>query len=316
MAGENRRWGAVVLLLLGFTLSACGAQSSNEALTNQPATGAVGDAAVREWRVNPGCLGDFRTARSRADCVDPGRSSDFTAVALSGGGTKATVFGGEALFTLEAIGWLQQANMISAVSGGSFAAGLYAVSCDPDDGPCRGTDMAGSRRPVWRHGDIMHVLGLGNAPLINEQIARVLIPGVPMVISAQHFGRYIEDRFLREGARGTGRVTMADTNARRPPLFLNATVISENRGGLSDTPDRLGTTTLCAWNTDHSLLKRRRSPEEFFHFSFSPLYFRAIGSAWAPYPLGDAVGASAAFPALIEPAILRDWCKATRATSG
>jgi predicted acylesterase/phospholipase RssA len=61
------------------------------------------------------------------------RERDFIAMALSGGGTKAAVFSAEAMFYLEALDLLHRVSVVSAVSGGSFTAGLYALSCEPND---------------------------------------------------------------------------------------------------------------------------------------------------------------------------------------
>jgi predicted acylesterase/phospholipase RssA len=119
---------------------------------------------------------------------------DFIALALSGGGTKAAVFSGEAMFTLEALGLLQQASLISTVSGGSFAGALYALSCD-DEARCAEI-VPGRKRPVWQHDAIMKVLGQGYQELVNQQIARVLIPFVSTTISADDFALYIDRNYL------------------------------------------------------------------------------------------------------------------------
>src|SRR5690349_10576179 len=161
---------SIVALLLGLLVSGCQADSSNERLASAPSASRPGVPPVtaQEWRADTGCLQEYDSPRSWTGCLDNSLTSDFTAVSLSGGGTKATVFGGEALFYLEALGWLQHASMISAVSGGSFAAALYAVSCDMQDTICQSSGLAGTRRPIWNHGEIMRVLGLGNRPLVGE----------------------------------------------------------------------------------------------------------------------------------------------------
>src|SRR5919202_1242718 len=67
-------------------------------------------------------------------CNSQGRPErDFVALTLSGGGTKAAVFSAESMFYLDALDLLRRASVVSSVSGGSFTAALYALSCDPAD---------------------------------------------------------------------------------------------------------------------------------------------------------------------------------------
>lgn len=51
----------------------------------------------------------------------------FVGLAISGGGSRAAVFGGAVLKELERIGVLQQVDVISAVSGGALPAAYYAL---------------------------------------------------------------------------------------------------------------------------------------------------------------------------------------------
>jgi len=235
-----------------------------------------------------------------ARCSDTSRR-DFTAIALSGGGTKAAVFSGEALFYLQAIGLLQQADVISSVSGGSFAGALYALSCDPDDQPCTQRTRAGLMRPLWQHDTVLKTLGAGYKSLVDEQVARLLIPFVKASISADRFAQVIDQTYL--GASSSqARYTFGDLNPRRPHLFMNATILSHNRGGLESVP-LSGCTSIARGYL------RRRTPDEYFHFAFSDYYFGLLKSSLADYPVASAVAASAAFPALIDNAKLTDYCE-------
>jgi hypothetical protein len=225
---------------------------------------------------------------------------DFIAIALSGGGTKAAVFSGEAMFTLQALGLLPRVSLVSSVSGGSFAGALYALSCDPGSAAC-GEIAPGRQRPVWRYDAVMKVLGQGYQPLVNQQIARFLIPFVPATISADDFALYIDRHYLG-GAAGQTEARFADLNPARPPLALNATIVSEDRVGL-DSDRQRG----CLSGLGRNFL-RRRTPDEFFHFAFTDYYFGMLGANLQPFPLAGGVAASGAFPALIDTETLTDRC--------
>ena len=128
---------------------------------------------------------------------DPKRERDFIAVALSGGGTKAAVFSAESIFYLEALGLMDRASVLSGVSGGSFAAALYALSCDEKDqaanAACR-DNVHGLHRPVWRHADTLQVMGQGYGPLAWEQGLRWVIPFIGGTISTERFASFIDQR--------------------------------------------------------------------------------------------------------------------------
>ena len=225
---------------------------------------------------------------------------DFIALALSGGGTKAAVFSGEAMFTLQALGLLSRTSLISSVSGGSFTSALYALSCDPGDAAC-GEVVPGRKRPIWQHENTMKVLGQGYQSLVNQQLARFVIPFVPATISADDFALYIDRNYLG-GAAGQPEVRFANLNPKRPRLALNATIVSEDRVGL-DSDQRPG----CLSGLGRDFLRRRTS-DEFFHFAFTDYYFGMVGADLRPFPLAGGVAASAAFPALIDTERLPDRC--------
>ena len=259
----------------------------------------------------PVLRGDSRETLARR-CLDsrPERERDFIAVALSGGGTKAAVFSAETMFYLEALGLMRGTSVLSSVSGGSFAAALYALSCDPDgeaggEATCReGGSARGLKRPVWRHKEALRTVCQGYVPLAVEQVARWLVP-VPAVggtIPAGGFARFIDRRFFGTSGSGDARFLFADLNPRRPHLVLNATILSPNRGGL-------GSSGRNAFGCDLDPERprgwlRRRNPDEFFHFAYTDVYFGLLRSDLDSFPVSGAVAASAAFPVLIDQARL------------
>lgn len=293
-------------------------------INNRPAQAPPPADPVR-WRAAADCmatepvrLGDSREILARR-CLDnrPGaRERHFIAVALSGGGTKAAVFSAETMFYLEALGLMRRASVLSSVSGGSFAAALYALSCDPDGVDAGGRPAClregsarGLRRPVWRHGEVMRTVGQGYWPLVTEQVARFLVPApaVGGTIPAGGFARFIDGRFFGTRSAGDTRFLFADLNPRRPHLVLNATILSPNRGGLGGS-----SRSIPACNLDPATPRRwlrRRDPDEFFHFAYTDLYFGMLGSDLRAFPVSGAVAASAAFPVLIDHAKLTDHCR-------
>ena len=287
------------LLTALLVLSGCGALPIDNAKQGTDPVQPI------RWRVDSGCLQDARqmvgeTRNMLAPvCNEPNRR-DLVTLSLSGGGAKATIFSGEALFYLQFLGLLDRTSIISSVSGGSFAAATYALSCDPGT-PCTALRPEGRVRPMWRHDDILRTFAQGNKDVVDDQIGRVFVPFLPSSISAGRFG-YLIDRDYFAGGSGQP-FTFADLNPARPHLFLNATITSDNRGGLGSSGSRPG----CSSTTGRHYL-RRRTTDEYFHFAFSDYYFGLLNSRLASYPLAAGVAASGAFPALIDNAVLHDWC--------
>lgn len=293
-----------IFLTLLLILAGCSRQIHN-ADTGIPPSGRL-STPVR-WKVSSDCmaarpLGAIWTREELAhQCKSPGER-DFSAIALSGGGVKAAVFSGEAMFYLQALGLLQHVSVISSVSGGSFAGAMYALSCDMGDDACFAHTPPGLIRIPWRHDVVVPILGTGYGGLVSEQLRRLLVPFAPMTISSDRFAEMIDRDYLNTPKNGKARFTFADLNPRRPHLFLNSTIVSENRGGLGAPPNGS-----CADGRPRGYL-RRRTPDELFHFAFSDFYFNALRSDLSIYPVAGAVAASAAFPALIDNTVLEDFC--------
>lgn len=132
------------------------------------------------------------------------RDGRFIGLAISGGGSRAAVFGGAILRELHGLGLLQQVDVLSAVSGGALPAAYYAL-----DG-YRTVDFANGFLERMGHDFQQDVLG------------RWLSPGT---LLKRWFGDatksdtvvQVLDEQLYHGA------TYADLNPSRPKLLLNAT---------------------------------------------------------------------------------------------
>jgi hypothetical protein len=247
------------------------------------------------WRADPYCLqhdplpmvgGGEGHAMLASGCQTTKR--DFVALGISGGGAKASTFGGEVLFYLDAIGLLGYTDLISAVSGGSLAAAFYALSCTPGQPDCTVALPKGRGRPEWSYRDSMATLESGFAPMIETAVANFLIPGKRTPVSPEEFERYYEKHYFHgTDTTGSGKpFRFGDLNPRRPWLILNSTLVSGGR--------RLAESSRGA----HFL--RRRTADEFFHFAFTDYYFDRLGVKLEEFPLALAVTASGAFPALVD----------------
>ena len=132
------------------------------------------------------------------------RDGRFIGLAISGGGSRAAVFGGAMLRELHRLGLLQQVDVLSAVSGGALPAAYYAL-----DG-YRTVDFANGFLERMGHDFQQDVLG------------RWISPGI---LLKRWFGDatksdtvvQVLDEQLYHGA------TYADLNPSRPKLLLNAT---------------------------------------------------------------------------------------------
>lgn len=228
----------------------------------------------------------------------PGR--DLVALSLSGGGTKASTFAAESMFYLEAIGLLPKVSMISSVSGGSFAAAYYALSCDPWDTACQAGPEGRVVRPLWQYDEAMPVLQSGFRPMLLRAAIAFLVPGVTTPVYSETFAEFIDQRYLRRPGTEGPRARFADLNPRRPLLVLNSTLLSGGRE--------------LAEATRGERYLRRRTADEYLHFAFTDYYFARIGSDLPSLPLGYGVASSAAFPAIIGYGALKNYrCTASGA---
>jgi hypothetical protein len=222
----------------------------------------VGESEPVRWRVSIDCmkkehLAGSDTRQTLADrCRDDGRR-DFVGISLSGGGTKAAVFGAETLFYLQALGLLRQTAVVSSVSGGSFAASYYSVSCDSNaDGVCSEPDPNDVHRPVWTHDTVLPDLGQGYGDLVHQGVARLFSPIFGGRVEQADFARYIDRHYFHSPDGRPFR--FRDINPRRPHLFLNSTITSVDRVGLETSPD-----PPCRPIAQAGYLRRRNADEYF-----------------------------------------------------
>lgn len=144
------------------------------------------------------------TRANQALDQDIQRDGRFIGLAISGGGSRAAVFGGAMLQELHRLGLLQQVDMLSAVSGGALPAAYYAL-----DG-YRSVDFENGFLERMGHNFQQTVL------------SRWISPGTVLkywFTDATKSDTVVQvlDEQLFHGA------TYADLNPARPKLLLNAT---------------------------------------------------------------------------------------------
>ncbi len=207
----------------------------------------------------------------------PKTDDNFIGIAISGGGSRAAVFSAAVLFELQRYGLLQQVDVLSSVSGGSFTAAYYVLSCDdPQNSP---PTIEGSARPQW---DPQVVF----PKLQKNFIAKWIWDSLWIVNIVRYWLTYYDRTDVMVGViadtlydtswfKGTGFL-FRDLNPQRPYLILNATNNTEHAGG---------TRVFC----------------------FTKEFFDKIESSIDRYSLAHAVMASAAFPAVFQSVTLKDY---------
>jgi hypothetical protein len=85
---------------------------------------------------------------ARGECAAPPKHA-FVSVAITGGGNKSAIYATEVLFELRRYGLLREVDVVSSVSGGSFAALVYGLSFELDTDADAATGSVSSR---WASG--------------------------------------------------------------------------------------------------------------------------------------------------------------------
>lgn len=221
--------------------------------------------------------GDLPLVQQPVCSVDGSGKRTAFFVTISGGGSRAALFGARVLSELEHVDGEDLArhiNVISSVSGGSLAAALYGISTDAGQGE--------AWRPVW------------DDNLINERLdANLRLSAAEKLANPAFLGSYIFGHQTRTDALfaaldsdvfnvpGEHRsLTLGDMNPTRPQIILNSTIATR----------------------DDSDAFRPRPFGSLFTFTKSNL--GSIGVDYSSMPVSRAVAASAAFPGMMSPVVL------------
>ena len=180
------------------------------------------------------------------------RDGRFIGLAISGGGSRAAVFGGAMLRELHRLGLLQQVDVLSAVSGGALPAAYYAL-----DG-YRAVDFSNGFLERMGYDFQQDVLGRWIAPgaLLNRWFGDATkSETVVQVLDEQLF----------HGA------TYADLNPARPKLLLNATnALTGDPFVISDEGFATLSSSLSAYSVSRAVYMSAAYPGVFDPVSLSP----------------------------------------------
>jgi hypothetical protein len=256
------------------------------------------------WQVPAGCRGAYRawltdqsnpvadqTAFFRTGQCRLAPKRGFVGIAISGGGNKSAVYAAEILFELGRYGLTEEIDAISSVSGGSFTAMLFGLSCDPPQG-CTRTD---AWRPKWDYPEIRRWI---ETNYLWAFIGHRFRPDNLYHNLFEHHGAaddlasVVGTRLLRQTDRD---LTFQDLNPERPNLIINATNVTESRSDF----DRNAPITMAD--------RRPLADDDALHFAFTQQYFWRLLADLNTYPLKEAVAASAAFPLIIDRPSLRQY---------
>jgi predicted acylesterase/phospholipase RssA len=183
-----------------------------------------------------------------------GEQKPFIGVALSGGGSRAAVFGWAVLQQLHAAGLLDDLDAVSSVSGGSLAAGLFALNSDrlqtPDDWQAQGYRLRYDFLSDW----------LQRIASPAHWVRNAFTGQTRTLMMAEVF-----DEVLFGGAR---YADLGEPGPQRPQLFINATRSSDptvSRAFVFDNGDfegRLGS-RLDSYPISHAVIASGAFPGVF-----------------------------------------------------
>jgi predicted acylesterase/phospholipase RssA len=136
----------------------------------------------------------------------------FVGVALSGGGSRAAVFGAAVLSELDRLGFLSHVKVMSSVSGGSLPAAYFALN---------GHHIQGEQ-------DWLDVMDTMSKSYRTELTYRQFAPHNILLTSATHYDRanLLAEVFDSNIFHGKSFADMAEYGPRQPTLIMNATDIS------------------------------------------------------------------------------------------
>jgi NTE family protein len=206
--------------------------------------------------------------------------SNFVGIAISGGGSRSAVFSAAVFFEIERYGILQQADVLSAVSGGTLTAAYYTLSCNSREGPpqCPPT-VEVPPRFIWNQEDVFSKL---EKNFIGRWVLNWFWPDNIFRNWFTYYDRsdimaetFADNLFDNSNLGGEG-FRFQDLNPQRPYLIINATNNTRTKNGE-------------------------------LAFAFTQEKFAGIGSSLDQYPIANAVMASSAFPAVFNYTTLKNY---------
>jgi len=246
---------------------------------NIPSGASKASLANVPWQVNAACR-TVATSLSRESIPENCRDDRFVALAISGGGSRASIFGAAVMFELQRYGLLQHVDLVSCVSGGCLTAAYYALSCDdPGDKQACPPTTNGAARYAWREETVYPLL---ERHLLWRWFGNWFWPNNIAKFWFTHFDRTdimaetISHNLYDQSILDNNQFRFRDLNPDRPNLAINATNVTAG-------------------------------PSHEFPFAFTPEQFQKLNSDLDRYPIANAVMASASFPGAFNYVTLRDF---------
>lgn len=244
-----------------------------------PSSASKASIATVPWQINAACR--TSTALQPGELIlENCRDDRFVALAISGGGSRASIFGAAVMFELQRYGLLQHVDLVSCVSGGCLTAAYYALSCDdPEDKAACPPTTNGAARYAWDEDTVYPLL---KRNFLTRWFGNWFWPNNIAKFWFTHFDRTdimaetISSNLYDQSILDNNQFRFRDLNPNRPNLAINATNVTA--GQIREFP-----------------------------FTFTPEQFQQLDSDLDRYPIANAVMASASFPGAFNYVTLRDF---------
>jgi len=240
------------------------------------------------WNVKSDCRAQAFNPLPSVPLRDDCRDSNFVALAISGGGSRAAIFGAAVMFELQRYGLLDQVDLVSCVSGGCLTAAYYVMSCNqPDDPATCPPATNGARRYAWQEDEVYPLL---ERQLLWRWFGNWFWPTNILKFWFTHYdrtdimARTISSNLFDRSLLDNNQFRFRDLNPGRPSIAINATNVVATRSVLD--PPEAGTR---------------------YYFTFTPEKFQELNSDLERFPIANAVMASASFPGAFNYVTLRDF---------
>jgi len=240
------------------------------------------------WNIKSACRAETFNPVPGVPLRDHCQDSNFVALSISGGGSRASIFGAAVMFELQRYGLLEHVDLMSCVSGGCLTAAYYALSCDaPGDPATCPPATNGARRYAWQEEEVYPLL---QRHLLWRWFGNWFWPTNFLKFWFTHFDRTdimantISSNLYDRSLLDNNQFRFRDLNPGRPNLAINATNVVA-------TPVAMGSP----------------GSHDRYDFTFTPEAFQEIHSDLATYPIAKAVMASASFPGAFNYVTLRDF---------